>query len=135
MTAHVDLRSDYERGIRSCLRIVALAAPEKRLQVFGNMASESFGYAWKAGFDPQELVDKFEDLAISTGLIEEHGIDAVQATLAKAASGPPAPISPSTASTSNSGKVRAIDVVEFLNSDFLRDEHFSHRGCPNRVSR
>lgn len=71
-------------GITSCIRTISGAEPDKRRLVFDMMAREAVGYARRGGIDVQDVIDRLHDTAVSTGLLEEHGEDEIQAALADA---------------------------------------------------
>ena len=65
--------------------IVAKVEPAIRLSVFRNSACEAFGWRGKVGSPTrQELVDRFQQIAASSLLREEHSDDEIQEALAEA---------------------------------------------------
>jgi hypothetical protein len=81
---------EYQRGLDSCIRTIALAGPNLKLLVFKSMAKEAAGYVRKGGLEKANVVDRLNDAALSNGLTEQHGQDVVQAALAEAFTDSPA---------------------------------------------
>jgi hypothetical protein len=74
----------YAGGMMSCMRTIALAEPDKKLITFKNMAREAANYVVRGGVEKLDFADKFTSAAISNGIVQRHGTDAVQAILAEA---------------------------------------------------
>jgi hypothetical protein len=74
----------YSDGMTSCIRSIALAEPHNKLIVFRNMAREAARYVLKGGVEKRDFADKFTSVAISNGVVQSHGTDAVQAILEEA---------------------------------------------------
>jgi putative DNA primase/helicase len=77
----------YQEGIESFLRTIATAPDENRLAVFRMMAREAVSLARKADVPLADAIDRLQDQAIATDLVEVYGQDEIQAALAAAANG------------------------------------------------
>jgi hypothetical protein len=78
---------DAERssnGMTSCIRSIALAEPHNKLIVFRKMARAAARYVLMGGVERRDFADKFTSVAISNGIVQRHGTDAVQAILQEA---------------------------------------------------
>jgi AAA domain len=75
---------EVEIALASFARTLALAPPENKMAVLALVTREAVAHARKFDVPEQEIVDRFADLAVSNGLVEVYGEDAVQATLAAA---------------------------------------------------
>jgi hypothetical protein len=74
----------YADGMTSCIRTIALAEADKKFITFKNMAREAARYVVKGGVERRDFADKFFSAAISNGVVQRHGTDAVQAVLEEA---------------------------------------------------
>jgi len=80
----LDLSSDIKlRAIEGALAVVAMAAPEHRLEVFQTTAHVAAFYCWPV-VDRQRVIDALHEAALQSGLYERHGVAAVQCILADA---------------------------------------------------
>jgi Virulence-associated protein E len=79
-----DVPDNIAAGLASGLRMIALAAPDKRMAVFRNAAREAAAFVVKGDVSRQVFADKFHDAATAHGLLESEGADAIQAALAEA---------------------------------------------------
>jgi hypothetical protein len=71
----------YTDGITRWIRTIALAERDKKLITFRNMAREAAHYVVKGGVEKRDFADRFTSAAISNGIVQTHGTDAVQAIL------------------------------------------------------
>ncbi len=83
-TAAMHDAEKYSNGMTSCIRTIALAKPHNKLIVFRNMAREAARYVLKGGVEKGDFADRFTSAAISNGIVQRHGTDAVQAILEEA---------------------------------------------------
>jgi hypothetical protein len=84
------LQSDYSAGLASCINALALAKPDQKFTVFKNIAREVAGFVRSGGLEKAAAVDRLNNAAITCGLTEKLGEDAIQAALADAWSSKPA---------------------------------------------
>jgi AAA domain len=80
---------EVEIALASFERTIALAPPEKKMAVFTMMTREAVAVARKFDVPERDVIDRFNDLAAANGLIEVHGVDAVQEALAVALTSQP----------------------------------------------
>jgi hypothetical protein len=74
----------FADGMTSCIRTIALVEPDKKFITFRNMAGEAAHYVVEGGVERRDFADKFFSAAISNGIVQSHGTDAVQAVLDEA---------------------------------------------------
>lgn len=85
MTASVpDQSAAIEAGLASCVRTIAGAKPAMRLKVFTNQMAEAVSYVRSGHVGKLTVIDRLYEAAISTGLVEQHGVDVVQKIIADA---------------------------------------------------
>jgi AAA domain len=72
---------ELEIALASLARTLALAPAENKMTVFAMVTREAVAHARKFYVPEREVLDHFADLAVSNGLVEEYGDDAVQAAL------------------------------------------------------
>jgi len=82
--ADVHYVRELEIPLASLARTLVLAPAENKMAVLALVAREAVAQARKLYVPEHEVIELFADLAVSTGLVEEYGDDAIQATLAAA---------------------------------------------------
>jgi hypothetical protein len=80
---------EVEIALASWERTLAQAPAENKLAVLTLVTREAVAVAHKFEVSERDVIDRFNDLAAAHGLVETHGVDAVQEALAVALTSPP----------------------------------------------